>query len=61
MGMWENFLTTVSTLVPGVFLCVQSENVKYMTLTFQLFSTPMQHEHMDTFQVEGHILHHYCA
>lgn len=59
MGMCENFLTTICTLVHGVFLHVQSE--KYMTLTFQLVSTPMQHEHTDTFQVEGHILDHYCA
>lgn len=44
-GMCENFSATISTLVPGVFLCVQGENVKYMTLTFQLFSTPMQHGH----------------
>lgn len=61
MGMCENFLTTICTLVRGGFLCVQSENVKYVTLTFQLFSTPAQHEDMDMFQVEGHILDHYCA
>lgn len=48
-------------MVQGVFLCVQSENVKYMTLTFQMFSTPMQHKCKDNFQVEGHILGHYCA
>lgn len=56
MGMCENFLTAIGTLLQGVFLCVQSENVKYMMLTFQ-----MQHECMDNFQAEGHILDHYCA
>lgn len=43
MGTCENFLPTICTLAPDVFLCVQGENVKYMTLTFQLFLTPIQH------------------
>ena len=40
---------------------MQSEWIRCMTLTFQLFSTPMQYDHRHTFQVKGHIFDHCCA